>query len=458
MLLSTTLACVSMDGTGDSLGVEDGSDTNETTDAVHQTTGSLRLPDIASRNIVVLHVDTMRADHLVVYGYARNTLPRLSARPWLAVDGAVAASSWTLPSTTSFFTGLDIRHHDVRYVDQGTPNKWLTDTTFASRMGDAGYATAVFTGNVNVSVQTRITVGFDTEFSYGKSPTRDRINSVDLADNALRFVDALAEDTPFMLHLQPTDLHSPLAPPAAYAGTFTDEVPFHAEGSSAEGQENEIRSLLLQATDPAARQHIVDALNGVYDESMLGLDQGLESLIAGLDKRGLLADTLVILTADHGEELDDAHDATLGHGGNLREATTRIPLLILTPDLAPGVVTCRMRNYDIWPTIFSAAGLDMPSGLDGVDLALGCPESASSSLWDMSGKLMVVATNGARSKLQAECPAGGTRRGTNLDGAYNPSEDGDARTIFDPDAMEAAIASHISAIEADNGGSWRHNE
>ncbi len=447
----------------DSGGGEDDADTDDDDDTgtpddglLHQTPGSLHLPNIEARNIVILHVDTMRADHLKQYGYARSTLPRLSARPWLAVDGEVAASSWTLPSTTSFFTGLDVRHHDVRYVDHAQPNKWLTATTFATRVNDAGYATGLFSGNMNVNKNTGITGGFDTEVLIPKEHRSNEINSRDLVDKALAWVDAIPDDQPFMMHVQPMDLHSPLAPPTAYAGTWAVDVPFQTEGSILTGQEGEIKALLQGSRDAAARARVLSAVNAVYDESMLGLDESLDMLLLGLELRGVLDDTVVVLTADHGEEFDDAGDLTLGHGGNLRESTIRLPLLILAPDLAPAKITCRMRNYDVWPTIFAAMGLGVPAGLDGVDLAEGCVDTASASLWDMSGKLMVVATTGSRSKLTSDCPSGGIRAGTDLNADYTPSEAEDPDGILDAPEMEAALTNDIANIEADNGGSWCH--
>lgn len=490
MLLFAILACTSTDDAGASLSVTEGSlrnaeaaggdagdgttggadsgasddeDSQDDTDVadadlVRQTPGSLHLPDLAGKNIVVLHIDTLRADHLAAYGYFRNTLPRLSARQWLAVDGEIASSSWTLPSTVSFFTGLDAATHDVRYLDQGKPNHRLDKTTFAERLTNEGYATGVITGNLMASSQTKITDGFSYEVANAKVPTSARINSVELADAALYYVDGLPADQPFMLHIQPMDLHSPLVPPSAYQGTYTDDIPFKTEGATMNGQEDEIKNMLLNAHELADRTRIVSALNGAYDESMLGLDEGLDRVISGLESRGMLADTVVILTADHGEELDDADDAILGHGGNLRESTIHIPMMILSPELAPGSATCRMRNYDVWPTLFSAMGLGVPEGLDGVDLAEGCPAVAASAVWDMTGRLMLVSADGGRSKLTADCPIGGVRRGINLGRGYEAHEAGDPDTISDADTVEANIAADILDIEAHNPQSECHIE
>lgn len=425
---------------------------------LEQTPGSLHLPSLVGKSIIILHVDTLRADHLAAYGYFRETTPRLSAREWLVVDGEIAASSWTVPSTASFFTGLDVRHHNVRYLTLAEPNQALSATTFATRLADAGYATGLFTGNLMVSEQTHLSPGFQTETQLQKMSTGAELNSANLTAATLGWIDGLQDGQLFMAHVQAMDPHAPYVPPAAYAGTWATDVQFQTEGASLTDQPKEIQALLAAAGTDEERAAVRAQVNGVYDETLLGLDEGTDQLLAGLEDRGLLDDVAVFLTADHGEDLDDAGDSAIGHGGNLREPTIHLPLMILDAGLAPGKTTCRMRNYDLWPTIFVAMGNDMPDGLDGVDLAAGCPTTATSSLWDDSGRLMLVATDGARSKLHAHCIPDSARNGTNFGADYRFDESAAVSTLLDADALEEALSNDIAAIEADLPGARCHVE
>jgi arylsulfatase A-like enzyme len=116
------------------------------------------------RNIVVVHVDTLRQDHLALYGYERSTLPLLEALDWVQVRRHYAATSWTGPSSASLMSSLDIHHHGVRFAESPDPdtlNQTLTMPTFSEYLGALDYHTGLCSGNGYVSEGTNISKGFD---------------------------------------------------------------------------------------------------------------------------------------------------------------------------------------------------------------------------------------------------------------------------------------------------------
>jgi arylsulfatase A-like enzyme len=367
---------------------------------------ALTLPDLQGASILVLQVDTLRADRLSAYGNEHETFPRLMARDWTVVDGERAAGIWTMPSTASFFTGLDQHHHDVRWLDaQGIPNGELQGTTFAERLNGAGYATMNVTGNVMVTEQTGVSRGFQVDLTLTKHELGEA-DSPYLADEAISWLGSLPADQPFMLHIQPTDAHTPLWPDPEDAGTFVEDPPFPIT-------EVEEHEQLEAVRDLGDGDEVIEAFRGVYDETLLGVDRSFSRVLDALEDLGRLDHTLVVLTSDHGEGLGD--EGSYGHGDTLREEIVRLPLMFLHPALEAGRVSCPSRNYDIWPTLWAAMGEDIP---DGVDLAAGCPTWAPLSAWQFGGGLLGTAMANASGKVTNLCSGdevGGTPFGADFD-------------------------------------------
>jgi arylsulfatase len=401
------LACIEADGVGAS-----GSAYTATAD------DALTLPDLAGQSILILQVDTLRADHVSAYGHPIETLPSLMQRNWLVVEGERAAGVWTMPSTASFMTGLDQYHHDLRWMDEdGGVNHEMQGTPFPERLTLAGYATLLATGNPMASSKTGVSRGFGVEELVSKADILES-DSPYLADIAIGFVEALPADQPFLVHLQPADAHSPLLPDPQDAGSIIPEPSFPIVAVNEETQAEAIADAV--AADDFARKSEVDAeLSGVYDEALLGVDRSFERVLVALEEMGRLDDTFVVLTSDHGESLGE--DGYYGHGDSLREELVRLPLLFLHPGLDGGRVECSSRNLDVWPTLWAAMGEEPIDGLDGTDLAHGCPARAPVSAWNFGGGLMGVGMAGSDGKISDLCDGAGAA-GTALGAGADPDE------------------------------------
>jgi arylsulfatase len=361
---------------------------------------------LSAHNLVIVHTDTLRADRLPMYGGPHDTLPRIGSRPWQVVDGVYAASSWTAPSSASLFTGLDLQDHGVRYYvptssGDGTANRVLTAPTFVEHLHGLGYATGLFAGNDFVSTASGFARGADIMYNHGKD--RDVSNLSQLISAATAWIDGLPHGQPFMMLFQPMDVHDAYWPRDEDLGTWCDPatLPLDLE-DDALTQETELYAN-WQSADEAGRDSITRQMHDLYDEQILSLDRSVDALLTALEARGLLDDTLVVLTSDHGEKLNEEGDGQFNHGRTIREEETRIPLLLPNPGLPGGTQRCQSRNLDVFPTPLGAMGLPAMSDVEGVNLEAGCRALSLSSNYWLDGSLYFVSAENETQRLVWDC-------------------------------------------------------
>lgn len=304
-------------------------------------------------NIVLITIDTLRADHLSCYGYRRNTSPFLDS---LAAKGtlferAYATSSWTVPSMASIFTGLHPRRHGVI---RGAAKKGRVlrqqplpadVATLPEALKKAGYRTFGISSNGHMSEDTGFARGFD-HFDlcwFDKSPAPNEL--------ALKHKDALAGESPFFLWVHYFDPHAPYSPREpwieAYAESNRKEC---ARWAGVQMRKMRRRIAAVRKSD-AARRALVD----MFDSEINYCDQHIERLFGELR---FPENTIVVVTADHGEEFLE-HNA-LGHGQSLFEEVVRVPLIVVLPAGRQSVATvpAPVSNRNILITLLDAAGLD----------------------------------------------------------------------------------------------------
>jgi len=326
-------------------------------------------------NILLLVLDTVRAASLSVYGYTRQTSPFLAelAARGVRFDNAIAPSPWTLASHATMFTG---RYPHELSVDWSTP---LDDEmpTLAERLAQHGYATVGVAANVHycsyefglsrgfaryrdydvswsemlrTSTLTRAVVGFANgyrtrEFSPGRQ-TATRINE--------RLLDLLEArgNHPFFAFANYYDAHAPYNPPPPYDTLFL--------GRQAVSRD--------PAVDTLTKAQIAD-LQAAYDASIRSLDDQLRDLFRDLETRGLLTNTMVIVTSDHGEEFNE--HGLLNHGSSLYMPSLHVPLLVIQPGVVPTatVVESRVTLRDLAATVLAAARVPESAQLPGESLA-----------------------------------------------------------------------------------------
>lgn len=342
----------------------------------------------AGRNVLVLVADTLRADRVGCYGSTRARTPNIDAlaAEGTRVGGVSAVSAWTAPNTASILTGLYPDRHGLRsYTDRIGPGA----VSFAEIFSQAGYATAGFSANPILSPRIGFGAGFDLwEENFveaglrshprapfvqslrllGLLPPRERFARADeLVDRALEWIDR-PRAGPFLLYLQFMDTHDPYAPPPPFDTLY------------GEGEGGDFRMTfgtladILAARLPAGRAEL-DRMMELYDGSVTWLDDRIGFLMAEVDRRGLLDDTLVVFTFDHGEEFLDHGD--LEHTRTLYEEIVQGPLIFRGPGVRAGqLLPATVPQVDIAPTLLEGAGMRAGSLLDGRSLWPGISGTA----------------------------------------------------------------------------------
>jgi len=303
-------------------------------------------PGTGPRNLLLVTVDTLRADHLGCYGYFRDTSPRidaLAARSLLFERCSVPMAT-TLPSHVSLLTGAyPLEHGVLANVAHGgrafLPSPGLLSA--AQVLADCGYRTAAFTSAKPLRAESGVDQGFQL---FDASPERERRGNETL-QLALGWLQEHVETRagqPFFLWLHLFDPHDPYQAPPRFRGSFQADAELEAymsERRIAEDSERHGRRLV-----DSQRAH--DA----YDEEIRFVDALMGRLLDRLEELELEPSTLLCLVGDHGEGLGQ-HDIP-GHG-YVWDEHLRAPLLISIPGEAPRRVVEPVSSVDVFPTLLS---------------------------------------------------------------------------------------------------------
>lgn len=316
-------------------------------------------------NVLFVCIDTLRADRLGCYGYARKTSPnidRLAARG-VRYERAYATAPWTLPATTSLMTGLlpDL-HRATNFSSPVSPDAEL----LATRLGAAGYETAAFVGNYFVQPIFGLARGFA---AYNGDCTVDRtgINSDKISDKAIEWL-ALPHEKPFFLYLHYFDPH--------YNYYEHDGFTFGGEDSDRVFSGADIFDLRDALKHFTAKEKF--RLDSLYDSEVAFTDHHLGRVLDKLDELKLSDRTLIVVTADHGEALGE--HGWIGHTIQLYEECLRVPLILAGPGLSTAVVpAAKPRQGDeVEGELLAKLGLKVPErarGLLGEGMALASVET-----------------------------------------------------------------------------------
>lgn len=324
-------------------------------------------------NLLLISLDTVRADHLGAYGYARDTSPNLDA---LASEGvlfenAIADSSWTLPSHASLFTGQPSRVHGVTHDRvRLAPAR----VTLAELLASAGYRTEAFVSAPYVHPVFGLAQGFeryevlgdtvyDEEgFRLAETPLgpawRRRKHRHDLASHRTRFGDdlaALAVDAldrfgrePFFLFVHVFDAHYDYDPPESYWRLFDPDYTgdFDPTGFATNPD-------VVPDMPPRELRHVIAR----YDGEIRFVDHHIGRILSALDARNLTERTLVVVVGDHGEEFFE--HGRIGHRRTLFDEQLHVPWIMRLPGRLPEGrrIASQVRLIDVLPTALDVLGL-----------------------------------------------------------------------------------------------------
>jgi arylsulfatase A-like enzyme len=362
--------------------------------------------DAQKPNVLIILIDTLRADRLGIYGYQRDTSPnldKLASQGW-RFNTAIAQASWTKPSVASMITGLYVRQTSVTgggWGQQGKGRAVLVQTlvaqhlTLAEQLASLGYETAAFGKNFHLVPELGFSQGYlrydwlqpipiarlrkvaeriesriaPLHYSARHLSAVEWINS-----RFLDWVDANPERK-FFAYLHHIDVHWPYKSPAPFAGMFTTKA--SPEDFNATKFMPETVARLKRGVGETLNPDTLRAMSDAYDEGIRYVDDGLGKVFDALIRRGLYDDTLIIITADHGDEFME--HGLLGHGLTLYDEMIRVPLIVKFPcpgpHCAPRIVNPQVELVDVFPTVMSVLGAKPPANLVGRNLSEDAAES-----------------------------------------------------------------------------------
>ena len=281
-------------------------------------------------NILIILVDTLRADHVGSYGYARSTTPHLDrlSEESSVFDHAYSHSPWTMPSVASLLTSLTPRDHGITDWQQPLDERFLT---LAEWLSTKGYSTAAFVSHIIFRRKFQFNQGFrhydQSVLRIGQSESISTSKEVtDLAVHWLRE----REDAPFFLWVHYFDPHS----------------------------------VYLSHEGFAFGDHPIDR----YDSEIAFTDNQIGRLLDAVREEGILDDTIILFVADHGEEFLD--HGGLEHSRTLFEELIRVPLMIRVPGVSPDRIREIVGMQDLAPTLLDLAGIEKPAEFRGESIPL----------------------------------------------------------------------------------------
>lgn len=315
-------------------------------------------------NVLFILVDTLRRDHVTAYGYRRNTTPEIQKRlalPGAVVEEAYSQAPWTLPSVVSFLTGR--QPGELLSADMASFGIPLEVEPLAERMARLGYQTAGFVANPTLHAGAGFGRGFRTYFAPPADIQWMLKHADDLNARALPWLRA-SQDRPFFAYVHYIDPHDPyINPDTDRLGGRSPFLPSYS-GPVDGGWIHGIYTGQLQLPDPVQD---VPHIRALYDAEVSYVDRHVGELLAALDPE-VLANTLVVLTSDHGEELFD--HGGWKHGQSLYEEQIHVPLIFRWDGrIRPGTrVRGTVRLVDLVPTLAAAVGMEPDPEWDGVNL------------------------------------------------------------------------------------------
>lgn len=308
-------------------------------------------------SVIIISIDTLRADHLACYGYGRNVSPNIDklAKESVVFADCSSQSSWTPTSVGSLFTSLYPSQHGSFGRDRiPLPGE---DVTLAEALRDAGYYTAAFSASPFIHPDFGFGQGF-MEFGFDPSENAGKLNSL-----VLGWLKERAQE-PTFLYVMYFDPHFKYSPPPPFAEMFRDG-PDHKPLWDP-GHVTRIDNLFdLNAT---VGRETFEFLKSEYDGEIAYTDSELGRLLEALRAAGMLDNSILVFTADHGEEF--LEHGGFGHGNTLYREVLHVPLMIRAPGIAsPAPARTPVRQIDVMPTILQILGIALPRPVEGKSLA-----------------------------------------------------------------------------------------
>ncbi len=342
-------------------------------------------PVPARSNVLLITIDTLRADHVGSYGYGKQTTPRLDrlAAQGIRFTEAVSVSSWTLPAHASLMTGLYPAEHGVETDLNALPG---SADTLAERFAAGGYATFAAISHVYLGARWGFAQGFDAVDDRVANGSPHRPVAEHIADSVIAFLDAnvakqgraeqgVAKQAhaqqrstsgsaaeadrplpPFFVWAHIFDPHWDYSPPAPMNTVFDPGYTGSMDGKY--GSLAPYIRATAKGDPPALPTRDLEHLLALYDGEIAYVDTHVGRILDALQRTGLYDETIIVVTSDHGEEFME-HGSLEGHQWTLYDEVVMVPLIVRLPGAraAGGVVSEQVSTVGVPGMILDLAGL-----------------------------------------------------------------------------------------------------
>jgi arylsulfatase A-like enzyme len=329
------------------------------------------------RGVILIQADTLRRDHLEMYGYQRETAPALRrlASEGVLFNNYTVQATWTKVSTPSLMTSLYPSSHGVTDFHHHLP---ASANTLAESYRAAGYATVSYASVLFTGQFSNLHQGFEELHEDGS------ISTPGSSKTSREYVDRLQtwlerhRDVPFFAFLHVFDPHDPYEPYRPYDSLWADPARKEEHERQAKEVRKFIKDPLRQLFGMPSRDELIEAGfdpaayvahdRDWYDGSIRAMDVEIGRLVQTLRRLGLDDDTLIVLLSDHGEEFHE--HGRMFHGQSVYGELTQVPLFMRWPRGLPGgrVVEEVVESLDVMPTLLELSGLPAPEGVQGQTL------------------------------------------------------------------------------------------
>jgi arylsulfatase len=319
-------------------------------------------------DVLLITVDTLRADQLGAYGSALGASPNVDALAARSVvfERAVAAASVTAPAHASIMTSRWVREHSVGWLNG--PTQLVDSPTLAQLFRDSGYDTAGFVGNLMLQRRLGFHRGFDVFDDELPAEERNRPLTFEriagqTAERALAWLGRPREAPVFLwVHLQ--DPHGPYEPPGEFAARFA--APRDPSEPPLPVLENDVGLSGIPAYQALPGLVHASEYRSRYAGEIAYADHWLGRILEAFDAQPR-GPGVVLFTADHGESMGEAY-RYFSHGHTTTPEVAHVPLLLRAPGLAPGRRPELVSHVDVLPTLLELAGLPLPGRASGIAL------------------------------------------------------------------------------------------
>jgi len=421
--------------------------------------GASGIAPAGAPNVLLIVIDTLRADHLDLYGYERETAPRLAdlAAGGVVFDRAVSQAPTTVPSHATMFTGRYPRQHQTMGYSTPLPPG---EVTLAELLGAHGWRTFGVVSSERFDPGSGFRQGFETfDVTQERDPAERSATVTRLATSRLDAHD----DRPFFGFVHYMQPHSPYDPPEDLVKRFhpgLDELPPHLTGTYLREH---------KGFDADVSDHIVEWLEALYDAEIVSLDAHVGDLLDVLEERGDADNTLIVLTADHGEEFKE-HGLFLHH--QLHAEVLDVPLVVRWPAQIPAGkrVQRPVELAGLLPTLMDLLSLPPPDGVSGRSFAerlvpgLAPPPAGRDAQHEALDRMDVVLSEAGNGRwaVAATLPTGRFKlmnaRGDRLMLFHLDDDPGELQDVRWAYPRELGLLTELAASIAPGGEAWEGHE